>query len=60
MTLGHLTPVTDQLLTRQDGPFTWLDITNLEAGELQAVAVQYNPPDALVRKFLNDQIHTQF
>lgn len=44
--------MTEQLLTRQDGPFTWLDITNPEVGELQAVAAQHNLPEALVRDCL--------
>ncbi len=44
--------MTEQLLARQDSPFAWLDITNPEAGELQAVADQYELPDALVRDCL--------
>ncbi|MBJ6142815.1 CorA family divalent cation transporter [Hymenobacter sp. BT559] len=44
--------MTEQLLAQQDCPFTWLDITNPEAGELQAVAAQYNLPEALVRDCL--------
>jgi magnesium transporter len=44
--------MTDQLIAQQDCPFTWLDITSPEAGELQAVATQYNLPEALVRDCL--------
>ncbi|WP_310394200.1 CorA family divalent cation transporter [Hymenobacter sp.] len=44
--------MTEQLLARQDCHFTWLDITNPEADELQGVAAQYNLPDALVRDCL--------
>ena len=40
--------MTQQLLAPQDSPFAWLDITNPEAGELQALAAQYELPDALV------------
>ena len=52
--------MTEQLLARQDGPFTWLDITNPEAGELQAVSAQYNLPNALVRDCLNAHVPAQF
>ncbi|AHJ95815.1 magnesium transporter CorA family protein [Hymenobacter swuensis] len=44
--------MTEQLLTQQEAPFTWLDITNPSAAELQAVAAQYSLPDALVRDCL--------
>ena len=44
--------MTEQLLARQDCHFTWLDITNPEAGELQAVAAQYDLPETLVRDCL--------
>jgi magnesium transporter len=44
--------MTEQLIAQQDCPFTWLDITSPEAGELQAVATQYNLPEALVRDCL--------
>jgi len=47
-------------LARQAGPFTWLDITNPEADELQAVATQYNLPDALVRDCLEAHVPAQF
>ena len=40
--------MTEQLIAQQDCHFTWLDITNPEAGELQAVAAQYDLPEALV------------
>lgn len=44
--------MTEQLIAQQDCHFTWLDITNPEAGELQAVAAQYDLPDALIRDCL--------
>ena len=44
--------MTQQLLTQQEAHFTWLDITNPSAAELQAVAEQYSLPDALVRDCL--------
>ena len=44
--------MTEEFLAQQDCHFTWLDITNPEAGELQAVARKYDLPDALVRDCL--------
>lgn len=44
--------MTEQLIAEQNCHFTWLDITNPEAGELQAIAAQYDLPDALVRDCL--------
>ncbi|MET4107420.1 CorA family divalent cation transporter [Hymenobacter sp. UYP22] len=44
--------MTEQLLTQQETHFTWLDITNPSAAELEAVAAQYSLPDALVRDCL--------
>ena len=40
--------MTERLLARQDYHFTWPDITNPKAGEMQAVATQYDLPEALV------------
>ena len=48
--------MTEQLLAQQDCPFTWLDITNPEAGKPQAVATQYNLPDALVRDYSDTHV----
>ncbi|TGE19691.1 magnesium transporter CorA family protein [Hymenobacter elongatus] len=44
--------MTEDLLTRQECHFAWLDITNPSAAELQAVAEQYDLPDSLVRDCL--------
>lgn len=44
--------MTQDLLTRQESQFGWLDITNPSPSELQAVAAQYELPDSLVRDCL--------
>ncbi|UOG75316.1 hypothetical protein MTX78_01660 [Hymenobacter tibetensis] len=44
--------MTENLLTRQECDFAWLDITSPSAAELQAVAEQYDLPDSLVRDCL--------
>ncbi|UOQ54402.1 magnesium transporter CorA family protein [Hymenobacter cellulosivorans] len=40
--------MTEDLLTRQDCHFGWLDLTGPTVAELQAVAAQYDLPDSLV------------
>lgn len=40
--------MTEQLITRKESQFDWLDITNPATGELQSVADQYDLPDSLV------------
>ncbi|UOQ73624.1 CorA family divalent cation transporter [Hymenobacter cellulosilyticus] len=44
--------MTEDLLTKQECHFAWLDITNPSAAELRAVAEQYDLPDSLVRDCL--------
>ncbi|WP_280640571.1 CorA family divalent cation transporter [Hymenobacter volaticus] len=44
--------MTEDLLTRQEADFAWLDITSPTAAELKAVAEQYDLPDSLVRDCL--------
>jgi magnesium transporter len=44
--------MTEQLITRQEAHFDWLDLTNPSATELQTVAERYGLPDSLVRDCL--------